>query len=119
VIVHAIDEYCRLGENNCNENYETIMQCHQWLPSTKQLWKPIRVNISNNLKIDKDRVSLACLQAFIVCIRNEFMDCPIAWEGQFQDEDSNMSIILKDFFGLMGNNNDINLLNKFPWLQSC
>ncbi len=30
VIVHAIDEYCRLGENNCNENCEMILQCHQW-----------------------------------------------------------------------------------------
>jgi hypothetical protein len=26
VIVHAIDENRRLGETNCNENYETILQ---------------------------------------------------------------------------------------------
>jgi hypothetical protein len=38
----------------------------------------------------------------------------VAWEVQFQDEDSNMNITLKDFFGLMGSNNDINLLNNFP-----
>ncbi len=83
------------------------------------MWKSIRTDIYNNLKIDKDKVSLACLQALIVCFRNEFMDCPTAWEGQFQDEDSNMSIILKNFFGLIGSNNDINSLNKFSWLQSC
>ena len=51
----------------------------------------------------------------------------MAWQGQFQDKDKNMSIILEvvadhslwiwhAFFGLPGCNNDINVLDNSPFL---
>ena len=54
-------------------------------------------------------------------------NCLVAWQGQFQDQDKNRSIILEviadqslwiwhAFFGSPGGNNDINVLDNSPFL---
>lgn len=55
----------------------------------------------------------------------QWKNCHVAWQSQFQDKDEHKSIILEaivdqslwiwhTFFGLLGGNNDINVLDKSP-----
>jgi hypothetical protein len=55
-------------------------------------------------------------------------NCPIAWQGQFQDKDGARSVILEAiadqslwiwhaFFGLPSGNNDINVLDRSSMLS--
>jgi hypothetical protein len=56
-------------------------------------------------------------------------NCPVAWQGQFQDKDKNSSAILEAiadqclwiwhaFFGLPRQNNDINVLDQSPLITN-
>jgi hypothetical protein len=64
----------------------------------------------------------------IDCIHWVWKNCPIAWQGQFQDKDGARNIILEAiadqslwiwhaYFGLLGGNNDMNALDRSPMLS--
>jgi hypothetical protein len=63
------------------------------------------------------------------CMHWTWKNCPVAWQGQFQDKDKNRSVILEAiadqslwiwhaFFGLPGGNNDINVLDQSPLISN-
>jgi hypothetical protein len=65
--------------------------------------------------------------ASIDYMRCEWKNCPIAWQGNFGNKNQNRSIILKVtidqslwiwhvFFGLLGVNNDVNGLDRSPFI---
>jgi hypothetical protein len=67
--------------------------------------------------------------ASLDCMHWTWKNCPVAWQGQFQDKDKNRSVILEAiadqslwfwhaFFGLPGGNNDINVLDRSPLIAN-
>ena len=59
----------------------------------------------------------------------EWKNCPTAWQGSFQDRERKNSIILEVivdqslciwhvFFGVPGENNDINVLDRSPLIAN-
>jgi hypothetical protein len=67
--------------------------------------------------------------ASIDCIHWVWKNCPVAWQGQFQDKDGFRSVILEAvadqslwiwhaFFGMPGWNNDVNVLDRSPLISN-
>ncbi len=74
----------------------------------------------------KLKPSQICLLILITCIC-EWKNCPIAWQGNFGNKNENCNIILKAttnqslwiwhvFFGLLKVNNDVNGLDRSPFI---
>jgi hypothetical protein len=87
------------------------------------LRQPIRVDITKQMQINALR-GFPGMFGSIDCMHYVWKNCPVAWQGQFQDKDKNRSIILEAiadqsswiwhaFFGLPGSNNDINVLDRY------
>jgi hypothetical protein len=60
----------------------------------------------------------------IDCMHYVWKNCPMAWQGDFQDKDHNMSLVLEAiadqslwiwhaYFGMLGANNNINVLDRY------
>jgi hypothetical protein len=72
-------------------------------------------------------IAFSNMFAFIDCMGCEWKNCPIAWQGNFGNKNENHNIILKVitdqslwiwhvFFGLLGVNNDVNGLDRSPFI---
>jgi hypothetical protein len=113
------DEYYRLGESTTLEAIKhwiiAIRDCFE----AKYLRQPTRVELERQVRTNTD-CGLPCMFASLNYIYWTWKNCPVTWQGQFQDKDKNRSVILEAiadeslwfshaFFGLPGNNNDINV----------
>ena len=82
----------------------------------------MRADIEKQMQINNAR-GFPGMFASLDCMHWTWKNCPVAWQGQFQDKDANRSVISEAvadqstwfwhaFFGLSGGNNDINVLDR-------
>ena len=122
VPANAYDEYVRLSESTVKRWVAAIHACF----GETYLQQPMHVDIEKQMRINS-----ACgfpgMFASLDCMHWTWKNCPVAWQGQFQDKDANHSVILEAvadqstwfwhaFFGLPGGNNDINVLDRSPFV---
>jgi hypothetical protein len=124
VAVDATDEYCRLGENNATEAMRRFVNAIRHCFESECLRLPTKSDIKKQLQINTQR-GFPGIFASLDCMHWQWKNCPIAWQGQFQDKDKKRFVILEaiadqslwiwhSFFGLPGGNNDINILDRSP-----
>jgi hypothetical protein len=89
------------------------------LPSQEDLQKQIEINTVRRFPGMFNSID---------CMHWLWKNCPITWQGQFQDKDGTRNVILEAiadqslwiwhaYFGLPSGNNDINVLDRSPMLS--
>ena len=90
--------------------------------------QPTRVDFEKQLAINATR-GFPGMFGFLDCMHYKWKNCPVAWQGDFGDRDGKKSIILEAianeslhiwhiFFGLLGSNNDLNVLDHSPLVHN-
>jgi hypothetical protein len=124
----ACDEYCRLGESTALEAMKRWVVAVRGVFEAQYLRQPSRADFEKQVQINTNR-RLPDMFASLDCMHWAWKNCPVAWQGQFQDKDKNRSIILEAiadqslwfwhaFSGLPGGNNDINVLDRSPLIAN-
>ncbi|CAM6091188.1 unnamed protein product [Calypogeia fissa] len=120
----ATDEYCRLAESTSRKALYRFYLGICELSESTYLRKPETSDVLKSLHINEQR-GFPGMFASLDCMRYEWKNCPVAWQGQFTDKDGNKSIVLEAiadqelwiwhaFLGLPGGNNDLNVLDRSP-----
>jgi hypothetical protein len=121
------DEYCRLGESTAMLSLKRFVVAVRAVFEARYLRQPTREDLEKQISINTDR-GFPGMFASVDCMHWEWKNCPVAWQGQFQDKDKNRSIILKAiadqslwiwhaFFGLPRSNNDLTVLDRSPLIH--
>jgi hypothetical protein len=94
VAADATDDYCRTGESTAIEAMKrftvairgSFSETFLCLPSQEDLQKQIQINTARGFP---------GMFGSIDCMHWVWKNCPIAWQGQFQDKDGARSVILE------------------------
>ena len=124
----ACDEYCRLDESTASECMKHFVLAIRGCFESTYLRQPTRQDFERQMAINEAR-GFPGMFGSLDCMHWNWKNCPVAWQGQFQDKDKNWSIILEAiadqslwiwhaFFGLPGGNNDINVLDRSPLVSN-
>ena len=100
-----------------------IAAIHAYFAKT-YLQQPTRADLEHQIQINT-KCGFLRMFASLDCMHWIWQNCPVAWQAQFQDKDLNHSLILEAiveqltwfwhaFFGMLGGNNGINILDKSP-----
>jgi hypothetical protein len=127
VAADSTDEYCRIGESTAIESMKRFCAAVRACFGATYMRKPTRSDIINQMRINEER-GWPGMFGSLDCMHWGWKNCPVAWQGQFQDKDGNRSIILEAiadqslwiwhaFFGLPGGNNDLNVLDRSTVVQ--
>jgi hypothetical protein len=123
VAVDYIDEYCRLNESTAFECLKRIVKAIHTCFESNYLKQRTLANVKKQMKINKEK-GFPNMFTSIDYMYWYWKNCPVAWQGQFQDKNKTRSIILDiivdqslwiwhTFFGLSKENNDVNVLDRF------
>ena len=126
VAADACDEYCKLGESTAQECLTRFVVAVRGCFESVYLRHPTRYDVEKQMAINEKR-GFPGMFGSLDCMHWTWKNCPVAWQGQFQDKDKNRSIILEAvadqslwiwhaYFGCVGGNNDINVLDSSPFL---
>jgi hypothetical protein len=122
------DEYCRTGESTAIEAMKRFTVAIRGCFESHFLRLPTRADFQRQIEINTAR-GFPGMFGSLDYMHWTWKNCPIAWQGQFQDKDGLRSIILEAiadqslwiwhaFFGLHGGNNDINVLDRSPLMAN-
>jgi hypothetical protein len=128
VAADATDEYVRLGASTAHEALHRFCVAIRGCFESTFLRQPSREDLEKQISINTAR-GFPGMFASIDCKHWTWKNCPVAWQGQFQDKDGFRSIILEAvadqslwiwhaFFGMPGGNNDINVLDRSPLISN-
>ena len=127
VCANAMDDYCRTSES-------TTMECMTQFCSTVcvefgeyHLRQPTQEDFHIQFAINLAR-GFPGMFASLDCMHYEWKNCPVAWKGDYGDKEAKQSIILEAvadqglhiwhiLFGLLGSNNDLNVLDRLPLIH--
>jgi hypothetical protein len=124
----AIDEYVRLASRTSMLSLKRFVRAIRAIYESTYLRQPTREDLEKQVAINIER-GWAGMFASLECMHYEWKNCPTAWQGTFQDREGKKSIILEAiadqslwiwhaFFGLHGENNDINVLDRSPLIAN-
>jgi hypothetical protein len=124
----ATDEYCRTGESTAAESLKRFTVAIRGCFEAEFLKQPTRADLDRQIVINTAR-GFPGMFGSIDCMHWTWKNCPVAWQGQFQDKDKDRSIILEAVadqslwiwhacFGMPGGNNDINVLDRSPFITN-
>jgi len=94
VAADACDEYCKLGESTAQMCMERFVVAIRGCFEATYLRQPTRDDIEKQMSINEKR-GFPGMFGSLDCMHWAWKNCPVAWQGQFQDKDKNRSIILK------------------------
>jgi hypothetical protein len=118
----ATDEYCRTSESTATESLKQFCLA-LWVEfEAHHLRQPSRDDFLKQLVVKANRGFLGMF-ASLDCMHYKWKNCLVAWKGDFGDRSGKKSIILEAvadsslyiwhvFFGLLGSNNDLNVLDR-------
>ena len=124
MVADACDDYCWLGESTVSECMKRLVIAVRGCFEDTYLRQPLREDLLQQMEINKGR-GFPGMFGSLDCMHWTWKNCPVAWQGQFEDKDKNRSVILEAiadhslwiwhaFFGFLGDNNDINVLDRSP-----
>jgi hypothetical protein len=122
------DEYCRTGESTALEAMKRFVVAIRGCFQSTYLREPTQADFQRQIDINRAR-GFPGMFGSLDCMHWTWKNCPVAWQGQFQDKDGDRSLILEAiadqslwiwhaFSGLPGGNNDINVLDRSPLLSN-
>ena len=128
VLADACDEYYRLGESTAMEAMKRWVVAIRGYFEAQYLRQSSRADLDRQVQI-KIAHGLPDMFAILDCMQWTWKNCLVAWQGQFQDKNKNQSVILEAiadqslwlwhiFFGLLGGNNDISVLDRSPLIAN-
>jgi hypothetical protein len=128
VAADATDEYIRLGASTSDEALRHFCIAIRGCFESTFLRQPSREDLEKQISINTIR-GFPGMFTSIDCMHWTWKNCPVAWQGQFQDKDGLQSVILEAvadqslwiwhaFFGMPGGNNDINVLDRSPLISN-
>jgi hypothetical protein len=128
VAADATDEYCRIGESTAKESMKRFTRAICEVFESFYLRQPSKDDILKQMSINRER-GFPGMFGSIDYMHYDWKNCPVAWQGQYNDKDKNRSIILEAvadqslhiwhaFFGLPGSNNDLNVLDRSPLVRN-
>lgn len=94
VAADATDEYCRLGESSSQEGLKRFVNVVRKCFKSEFLRQPSRVDVEKQMEINRKR-GFPGMFASLDCIHWFWKNCPVPWQGQFQDKDKYRSAILE------------------------
>jgi hypothetical protein len=94
VSAEACDEYCRLRKSTAMEAMKRWVVAIRGCFEAEYLRQPTRVDLERQVQINTDR-GLLGMFASLDCMHWTWKNCPVAWQGQFQDKDKNRSVVLE------------------------
>ena len=120
----ATDEYCRIGESTAIEAMKRFIVVVRGCFESTFLQQPSQEDFPRQIGIN---VAWGFLSIFVSlnCMYWTWKNCPVVWQGQFQDKDGFWSVIFEAianhslwiwhaFFGLPDGNNNVNVLDHSP-----
>ena len=124
----AVDEYIRIGESTATKCLKRFATAVVNVFEKEYLRHPTEEDLERHLKINANR-GFPGLFGSLDCTHWEWKNCPVAWQGQFQDRSGSKSLIMeaiatKDlwiwhaYIGMPGSNNDINVVDRSPLLTN-
>ncbi|KAF0702627.1 hypothetical protein AaE_015813, partial [Aphanomyces astaci] len=122
VCADSTDEYCRLGESTAIESMKRFARAVVSEFGPVYLREPNEEDVEKHLNLNESR-GFPGMFGSIDCTHWEWKNCPVAWQGQYQDRNGKRSMILEAvatqdlwiwhaFLGVPGSNNDINVLDR-------
>jgi len=126
VETYYTNEYFRSSESSALEHLKRFVKVIQTCLEANYLKQLTLANVKKQMKINKER-GFPSMFASIDCMHWSWKYCPMAWQGQYKDKERMRSIIHETiidqslwiwhtFFGLPGGNNDVNVLDKSPFV---
>jgi hypothetical protein len=123
----ATDEYCRLASSIAMEAMKRFVAAIRGVFEDTYLRQPTCDDLQHQMSINEERRFLGMFGS-IDCMYWIWKNCPVAWASQFQNKDKERSLILEaiadqslwiwhSFFGMPGSNNDINVLDRSPFVN--
>jgi hypothetical protein len=124
----ALDEYCRMGESTTVEAVKRYVKAIRAVFEVTFLRQPTRDDLVRQMGINAEW-GFPGMFASIDRMHWVWKNCPVPWAGQFQDKDKEKSLILEAiadkslwiwhaFFGMPGSNNDVNVLDRSPFVNN-
>jgi hypothetical protein len=122
VAIDYTDEYCQLNESTTFECLKRFVKAIQACFESNYLRQQTLTNVKKQMKISEER-GFPNMFTSIDYMYWSWKNCPVAWQGQFQDKNKIRSIILDiivdqslwtwhTFFGLSKGNNDVIVLDS-------
>ena len=90
VAADATDEYCRLGESTAGEAMRCFVNAIRHCFEAEYLILSTEADKKRQIEINTEGGFLGMF-ASLDCMHWQWKNCPIAWQGQFQDKDKNRS----------------------------
>ncbi|XP_012703554.1 uncharacterized protein LOC101781176 [Setaria italica] len=120
----VVDEYVRIGESTAQKALHHFCRAVIDVFGEYYLRAPNAADVARLLQEGEDRGFLGML-GNIDCMHWEWRNCPTSWKGQFTSRGKHPSMILEAvalhdlwiwhaYFGMLGSNNDINVLHRSP-----
>jgi hypothetical protein len=90
----ATDEYYRAGESTAIEALKRFVIAIRGCFENTFLRQPSREDLERQIQINTAR-GFPGMFGSLDCMYLSWKNCPVAWQGQFQDKDGNRSVILE------------------------
>ncbi|KAE8974234.1 hypothetical protein PR003_g19319 [Phytophthora rubi] len=127
----AIDEYVCIGESTAAEAFQRFTRAVLAKFNAEYRREPTPADIERYTAFNEKR-GFPGMFGSLDCTHWVWKNCPVGWQGMYQDKNGNRSIIMEavathnlwiwhSYAGLPGSNNDINVVNRSPlmvkWLR--
>ncbi|XP_073138446.1 uncharacterized protein [Henckelia pumila] len=120
----SADEYTKIGESTTIESLKRFCRAMVEVFGDWYFWSPDAEDIERILHIGKQR-GFPRMLGSLDCMHWKWKNCPTGCAGQYVGRSGKPTIILEAvadyelwiwhvYFGLLGSNNDINVLSKSP-----
>jgi hypothetical protein len=118
-----LDEYLKIGETTAMEAMKNFVRGVREVFGERYLRRPTVEDTERLLKLGEKR-GFPGMFGSIDCMHWHWERCPVAWKGQFTRGDQKVPTLILEavashdlwiwhaFFGAVGSNNDINVLNQ-------
>jgi Plant transposon protein len=127
----AFKDYFQMGESTMRTCF--LKFCRT--VSTNEVFRSIylrsmsRADARNGSALHKEKHGVEGMVGSLDCMHIYWKNCPVAWQGQFKGKEESPSIVLEAFadfnlfiwhaaFGYAGTQNDINIWEQSPLLES-
>ncbi|XP_071740255.1 uncharacterized protein [Rutidosis leptorrhynchoides] len=126
----ALDEYLQMSERVARESLQNFCRCITVLYSNDYMREPAREDMERLYEVHKKNHDFPSMLGSIDFMHWVWGKCPVAWQGQFKRGDHSHPTIMLEavasydnwichaYFGVVGSNNDINVLNTSPLFES-
>lgn len=124
ICADAVDEYVRIGESTALGSLKRFCSAVLEAFGAEYLREPTPDDVEKHMQQNAARGFVGMFGS-LDCTHWEWKNCPVAWQGQYQDKDGNRSIVMEAiatqnlwiwhaYIGIPGSNNDINIIDRSP-----